>query len=247
MRNIAYLLTLSVVVSLCAGCPCGKPGDPRFTSANQSGGGWWGLLDGILAPMGAEDNEGAGEQEQPREVVEPDVIRRDGNLLYVLNQYRGLTIADLDSEVLLSQVATTGFPRDLYLVGDRAYVLVGYAHQFMPMAEGVQFEVSSRLYVLDVSNPAEAAILASFDLEGDLVDSRLVGDVLYAVSAQFEWYWDGVAVAKEQTSESWVTQRRRGGPREHRRGGRTELPRLWPRDPGHLVGHLRGGAGLEHG
>ena len=62
-----------------------------------------------------------------RELVEPDVIRQHDGLLYVLNQYRGLTIVDLETEQLLSQTPTFGYPRDLYLVGDRAYVLVSYA------------------------------------------------------------------------------------------------------------------------
>ena len=149
-------------------------------------------------------------------MVEPDVIRQTGNLLYVLNQYRGLTIVDLDTQTLLAQAPTYGYPRDLYVVDNLAYVLTGYATEFTANGDTVEVEVGSRIFVVDVTDPAEAEVISSFELEGDFQDSRLVGDVLYAVSATFTWEYgvlEDSAVAgaaakgwsKEQTSSSWVT------------------------------------------
>jgi len=152
--------------------------------------------------------DGVGTGEAERQVVEPDVIRRDGQYLYILNQYRGLTIVDLAAQQLVAQVPTYGFPRDLYLVGGRAYVLVGYATQYEQDGASIQVTIRSRLYVADISIPSNTQIVGSFDLEGDFVDSRLVGDVLYAISARYQWYWTegGVtSVEKEQSSDSWVT------------------------------------------
>ena len=138
--------------------------------------------------VAAGDEGGEGEE---REVVEPDVIRQNGHLLYILNQYRGLTIVDLDTETILAQVPTYGYPRDLYLVDDRAYVLVGYAAEYTAEEDFISMELASRLYVIDVSVPAQAQVLGQpFQLEGDFIDSRLVGDVLYAVNAHYEWYWE---------------------------------------------------------
>jgi hypothetical protein len=201
-----------VLVSLSVGCP--RPArNLRFTSADLQGGGRW---TNFLAGA-AEDTAGGGDTTNAptREIVEPDVIRQDGDLLYVLNQYRGLTIVDLDTEELVGQVPTFGYPRDLYLVGDRAYVLVAYASEFDVKDDTISYDIESRLYVVDVAQPDEAEILGTFDLEGDLVESRLVGDILYAVGADYEWYWieGGVAeggtgagaVAKAQTSAAWVT------------------------------------------
>jgi hypothetical protein len=168
--------------------------------------------------------EGEGETAKPRDVVEPDVIRRDGNILYVLNQYRGLTLVDLGEPQIagfgipkpkvLAQVPTYGYPRDLYIQDGRAYVMVGYANEYKTDGTKISFSVASKLYVVDIADPAHASVLASFDLNGDLVDSRLVGDVLYAVCAKYEYYWavaDGGVVSsgagtalKEQTSSSWV-------------------------------------------
>lgn len=182
----------------------------RFTSASPSQWRSWWLL---MAPGGAlfDGTTGAPEDAPPREVTEPDVYRRDANLLYVLNQYRGLILIDLDSQTILAQAPTFGFPRDIYIAGSRAYVLVGNAHDCMVEGNTVSISVSARLYVVDVADPSDPEIVASFDLEGDLVDSRLVGDVLYAVCAEYEWSWiedgvtAGVEVVKNQTSASWVT------------------------------------------
>ena len=218
MTTRVRILMLALVVAGCAGCPNPLPSLVRFTSADTANQGWFG--DGLLAPGAAEDTMEGAQDAVSREVIEPDVIRRSGNVLYVLNQYRGLTLTDLDAQTIVAQVPTYGYPRDLYLTEGRAYVLVGNASEYAIEDDTVSFEVEARLYVIDVTEPAQAAILGTFDLEGDLVDSRLVGDVLYAVCAEYEWYWAGwiegvgvgvdagVAVTrpvKTQTSESWAT------------------------------------------
>jgi hypothetical protein len=160
-------------------------GDGGFEGGQEIDGGV-----GMTTDEGPEiaDTDGG---DDTREVVEPDVIRREGNLLYVLNQYRGLSVVDLDTEEILAQVPTYGLPRDLYVVGERAYVLVGYAHQVYAEGGMMHASTSSRLYVINVADPAAAAVLGEpFDLEGDFVDSRLVGDVLYAVNAHYNWYYE---------------------------------------------------------
>ncbi len=201
MRVAVGFFTLFCLGLLCTGCP--TPGDFRFTNADTSTGG---LLGGILAyATGAtEDTQGAATNETSREVVEPDVIRRDGSMLYILNQYRGLTLVDLDTGKVAAQVPTYGYPRDLYIAGNHAYVLVGYASSYRAEGNLIVSDVASRLYAVDLSDLTHPAV-HQFDLNGDLVDSRLVGDVLYAVCAEYQYYTTGVAVAKEQTSSSWVT------------------------------------------
>lgn len=208
-----------VIVMMCGillgGCPWPPPGDVQFTSADVGN-----SRGSLYGPESPTDSAGEGEGEgdgggTPRTVTEPDVIRRDGALLYVLNQYRGLSIVDLDTQALLAQVPTRGFPRDLYLVGDKAYVLTSYGVNYT--AEGdtvsVSFDLRSRLHVVNVAEPANAAIEGSFDLTGDFIDSRLVGDVIYAVTADYQWYADGgVAVEKQQTSNSRVVSIAVGDP-----------------------------------
>jgi hypothetical protein len=192
------LCLLVLCVLLLAGCPK----EYTFTSADDGGNNR--NLYGPPAGPDTTDDEGA-EGEEEREVVEPDVIRRTGSLLYVLNQYRGLTIVDLDTETVLGQAPTFGYPRDLYLVGDRAYVLVSGARNVIALDGITGFDLETRLYVLDVSDPANPENLGTFEMEGDLLDSRLVGDVLYAVAAEYQWYYEDTEVVRKQAGASWVT------------------------------------------
>lgn len=220
MRKPIALFSVMIFMAALAGCPY-FPSE-RFTSADLSGG-YYPTAD---AGDGAAEGDGANGGAE-REVVEPDVIRQDGNLLYVLNQYRGLSIVDLATESLLAQLPTLGYPRDLYLRDGTAYILVGYAQEAV-LEDGImRLDIGSRLYVADVTEPANASIVADFDLEGDLVDSRMVGDALYVVGAAYQWYYgvvdvepvegdgespDDAGVTKKQTGESWVTSVAVGDP-----------------------------------
>ena len=200
MRASIKICLVVALMAGWAGCPLFSR-SYEFTNADVSSNGYREMFDVAIA-----GGEGEGENPSPaREVVEPDVIRRDGEILYVLNQHRGLTLVDLDTQTILKQVPTYGYPRDLYLVGDRAYVLVASASEYEVDGDTIRFSIASRLYVVDVSAPETASISASFELTGDLVDSRLVGDVLYAVCAEYKWYWLEGDVVKAQTSSSWVS------------------------------------------
>jgi uncharacterized secreted protein with C-terminal beta-propeller domain len=221
---MAGMLALAAGMVL-AGCPR-IPAGTQFTSADV--GNSRGALNGPETD-GATGAEGEGEGETPRTVTEPDVIRRVGNLLYVLNQFRGLSIVDLDSNTLLAQVPTLGFPRDLYLVGDRAYVLTAWGTNYTREGDGitVSFDLRSRVQVVDIASPADAEIVGNFDLSGDFIDSRLVGDILYAVTAEYQWYADGTVstgVAKQQTSNSKVTSIAVGDPGAIAKVDEVEVP-----------------------
>lgn len=202
MGRAKWFFWMFPLVLVLSGCPWPIQ-EPTFTSAFTRNSG---DFDG-----GAEAGEGEGEGEAPgvddgggREVVEPDVIRRVDNLLYVLNQYRGLTIVDLDAGILLAQVPTLGYPRDLYFAGGQAYVLVGVpGGGGVAVAEDASISFGSalsRLYVVDVADPEAASIRSEIDIEGDLVDSRLVGDILYTVTAEYTYYYGPEGVGNENGS-----------------------------------------------
>jgi hypothetical protein len=209
MANLSRIILAALVLTVLTGCPWLDQRTYEFTSA--TGGFGDGFFRDVVAFGGApaqtdDGAEGEGDTAVQRDVVEPDVIRRDGDLLYILNQYRGLTIVDLTTEEILAQLPTRGLPRDMYLDGDRAYVLVGQAREFTVADSGiVGSPVDSRLYIVDVATPEDAEIVSSFDMDGDLVDSRLVGDILYTVSAQFFWYWEEDVLFKQQGPETWIT------------------------------------------
>lgn len=200
-RILALLVLVGVVTVLVCGCP---PTNRQFTNAYRGGGYNGGLYDGVAPGEVRETDDAMDDATKTRDVVEPDVIRRDGSILYVLNQYRGLMVVDLTTKTLLAQLPTYGRPRDLYLDNGRAYVLVANAAQYEQDGNTLQYEVMSRLFVADVSTPASAQLVgAPFDFPGDLVDSRLVGDVLYAVCAEHAYYYyGGVAVDADTATVS---------------------------------------------
>ena len=233
MRRIALLSVICLLLAVLPGCnkkdptpvlpgtsmaPVGPGEQPVFYSASM--GSYRNMVDGAAPGVGTGTPEAGGAT--PREVVEPDVIRRDGKFLYVLNQYRGLTVVDLDQQAVVGRVPTVGYPRDLYLKNGRAYVLVGYAADIVQEQGLLRYKVGARIYVVDVSQPTVPALQGSIELSGDFVDSRLVGDALYAVCANFTYTWPGgggtvssgsagtgtvtsPVPVKDQTSSSWVT------------------------------------------
>jgi len=135
----------------------------------------------------------------PRAVEEADIYRRDGALLYVLNAYRGLQVVDLADPAaprLRSRLAVSGTPVDLYLRGSLALVVVSDWFAYEPaVAGGAARPVrGSRLLAVDLSDPDAPRLLSEQAVEGQVQATRIVGDVLYAVSRRWWWYeWIGAA------------------------------------------------------
>ncbi len=193
------LLTL-----LIAGCPLLNIGNNTFTSADLSNDRFVG--DGPVAAGAENDGATDGGGGVPRVVVEPDVIRRNGALLYILNQFRGLSIVDLNSDALLVQVPISGIPRDLYFVDNTAYVLVGNGRSVDVAGDAIEITTASRLIAVDVTEPSVASIQSEISLTGDLVDSRQVGEILYAVTADYGYgYYGEVDGGRSADSTSGTT------------------------------------------
>ncbi len=184
-----FLISLAIPIGL-VGCPLITVEQRTFTSADISNDGGRGNGPEAFGENTAEDDAGEGEGGGGRTVVEPDVIRREGNLLYVLNQFRGLSIVDLDTDTLLVQVPTLGIPKDLYFAEGVAYVLVGGSQQVQAEGNSLSVSLSSHMYAVDVSDPATARIQGALALTGDLVDSRLVGSIFYAVTVDYGYSYD---------------------------------------------------------
>jgi uncharacterized secreted protein with C-terminal beta-propeller domain len=197
MRKCLWFLPLLILTL--AACP--KTATHYTTASLSDVSGTRDVFDDVPAFGAPEGDDG----QDSRDVVEPDIYRRDGSLLYILNQFRGLTIVDLNTTEILSQTSILGFPRDLYLVDGLAYVLVAQSNNYEIEDNALRFSVGSRLFAVDVVDPSAPEVLAEFAMDGDLVDSRMVGNILYTVTAEYQWYWDDGVIAKQQTSGTWIT------------------------------------------
>jgi hypothetical protein len=186
-----------IVGALFALAALGAACNTRFSSAPQPEGNQTGdaLAPGVAAT--------AAEQ-VARDVEEADIIKIVDGKLYALNRYKGLLIVDVsnpDSPALLGTLDLRGRGVEMYLVGQRVYVMLSadyvvYAAESSAGGAGVQttsiapgppipppdFE-GSQLGIIDVSNPAVPAMVSKVNLAGYASDSRRVGDVLYVVGA----------------------------------------------------------------
>src|SRR5439155_14665176 len=86
---------------------------------------------------------------------------------------------------ILATVPTASYPRQIYVIGNTAYVLTsnvsdidcgGYQGLCGWSAPG---GVITQVDVIDVTHPAAPTVLGTQQISGDLQDSRIVGRVLY--------------------------------------------------------------------
>lgn len=162
-----------------------QPPDAGRTMA--TGGPTGGTAGGPAAP-----GTDTGADAAARTVEESDVYALSGSTLVALNAYRGLQIVDLAdpaAPALRSRVPVVGQPVELYLRGGVALFVVrdasGWA--WTASADAVQPVAGSQLWAVDVSRPDAPSVLSRLDLEGSVVTTRLVGDVLYVVSRKSSW------------------------------------------------------------
>lgn len=186
--------TLAVAVH-----PIDATGNPsRFLSADPGQGAWTNAedYDDVFTPPEA-DSDG---DDVAREIEEADIVKIEGDQLFILNRYRGLILCDIsnpDSPAITGRLAMTGEPKEMYIRGDRAHVLARlYGEPVYGVADAADSDIApapaetlSRIYVADIANPENPVLAGSFDLEGDIIDSRIVGDVLYVVYSETFWYW----------------------------------------------------------
>ncbi len=180
-------------------------GSESFTSQAPGGGGRTGPVSGdgstavgapAPSPAPGAPSASPGAAEVPRTIEEADIYARLGTSLLVLNAYRGLQVVDLSDPAaprLIGRVPVLGTPVDLYVRGTTAFVLVSDAFAYVLAADGSTRPTrGSRLVAVDVSNPAAPAVIGELAIDGQVEESRLVGDVLYAVSRRWWWYdWVG--------------------------------------------------------
>ena len=190
---------LSALVLSLAACGGGAPapldvGSESFVSqppdagrAMGAGGPTGGTAGGPAAP-----GTDTGAEAAARTVEESDVYALSGSTLLVLNAYRGLQILDLSdagAPSLRSRVPVVGQPVELYLRAGVALFVVrdSFGWAWTATTDAVEPVMGSQLWAVDVSRPEAPAVLSRLDVEGSVVETRLVDDVLYLVSRKASW------------------------------------------------------------
>lgn len=122
-----------------------------------------------------------------RAIEETDIYRLEGERLYYLNSYRGLMVFDVsnvDQPKLIGRSPIYGDPVEMIVHNGIASVVV--SDWYGVTTEGKPFH-GSIVRGIDTTNPTEMKILGEAMLGGWVRDTRVVGDVLYAVTEQYSW------------------------------------------------------------
>jgi len=170
---LLFLLCSCVTLAACGGGGGGSGGiGGEFLTADSRGmfGGGGPGAGAPVASDGSADQAAGALERLAREIEEADLLRVEGDLVYVLNPHRGLVVADLGRVALRGRLPFVGFPREMYVRGARGLVLLNRA------------EGGGELLDVDLSDPDAPRLVARLPFAGWLDASRLVGDVLYVVS-----------------------------------------------------------------
>jgi hypothetical protein len=133
------------------------------------------------------------EEDPERAIAEADIVQLHDGKLYALSRYSGLSIIDTAGPELrmLGKKALPGVPFEMYLVDGIAYTMFSEWGSYVEHDDGSwEWVNTSHLEAIDVSDPSAIATVGSFELPGFIADSRMVGDVIYAVTFEDGYCWD---------------------------------------------------------
>jgi hypothetical protein len=162
----------------------------------------------FVEPYDGEEEEEEEEEEEAddRVLEEGDIYRVLGDgVLLNLNRFHGLQVVDIHdptSPTILGEVRVAGTPVEMYVVDDRAIVLMNGWYGYRASSDGTDVEARSggTVLLVDLSNRAAPAILSEVDVPGQITTSRLAHgskDSLYLASANWQW------LANESGDSEW--------------------------------------------
>ena len=207
MNRTSCVLILSIAASgaaLAVGCGSGsndpylvdngfESDDPngRSSSKSASPGASGGDTSGADAGTATPNDPNGGAQ---RTIQEADIIKVDGNRLYALSRYGGLSIVDItdpDHMKILGRKRTEGMPFEMYVQNGRAYVMLSDFGRYERWEGGAygRWVQTSEIVALDVTNAASISEITHYDVPGSIADSRIVGDILYLVTFEDGYCW----------------------------------------------------------
>jgi uncharacterized secreted protein with C-terminal beta-propeller domain len=156
-------------------------------------GGWGFMEDGAVAESdssadapsssgGAAPRDFSETNNQEAGVDEADLVKTDGQYLYIAQSQGELTIVKswpAAETAVLGRVEIAGNPMSLFLHGDRAIVF-SQVYDDATVALGWGYG-STRMTVVDVSDRANPVALREIDVQGYMTSGRMIGSDVYVV------------------------------------------------------------------
>jgi hypothetical protein len=204
--SFALVVPVSGLTLACSGGsgpqgPASNPDSGYFESSINSGGpGRGGLNAGAAGSSsggpGAAPEAADSGGDAAREIAEADIIQIQGTTLYAMSRTGGLSIIDVSTPSdlkILGRYRTSFTPFEMYVKDGIVFAMYTDWGQFV-LEEGTEdqwvWKQTSALLALDATDPTSITKISQFDLPGEISDSRLVGDILYAVSYQNGSCWN---------------------------------------------------------
>ena len=135
--------------------------------------------------LAAEEDALAAEENPQSSVEESDIWKWRGRSLYFFNQQRGLqvfSLHDLNEPSRIAQLRMPAVGEQLYLVGEEHVILLANSgNSYWRGVNSAQSEV-----VLVHHQTDQLSVKKRYSLEGSFVESRMIGNRLYAVTRIWE-------------------------------------------------------------
>jgi uncharacterized secreted protein with C-terminal beta-propeller domain len=129
--------------------------------------------------------------EKTRDVVESDIWKIRGSTLFFFNQYRGLQVIDLaqpEKPVIRGVLELAASGEQMYVPDDHHVVL---------LARDNCSGQASQVLIVEVTE-GQPEIITRLPIEGNLVESRMVGTALYVAAQSYQ------AILDRQTNQTWA-------------------------------------------
>ena len=163
----------------------------------------------------------SGTNIQVEGVDEGDIVKTDGNYIYILREYELIimqvsgkdvtevshtmvgAVTDNEEQENGAMLNSEKAPQELYVCGDRAAVISTY-YEYYDMPDGTSASKNyTAVDIFDLQNREAPALVASLGQDGYTVSSRLIGDTLYLVSS----YYPNAPVAEQEDTFAPCTYR----------------------------------------
>src|SRR3989339_387236 len=131
---------------------------------------------------------------QVKGVDEADIIKTDGKYVYALvkNDLFIINAYPAEKAVVLSKIEFKSRPDNIYIDNNRL-VVFGYDDKIYETEMHKNFRRRSNyvfLKIFDTSDKKNPKQIRDLDIEGDYVNSRMIGNYVYFVSANYNYYYD---------------------------------------------------------
>ncbi len=174
------------------------PGDGETDFISSVGEGGDGARGGLNAsedaatgalPAAPSGNDGGAQ----RAISEADILQLDGDRLYALSRFSGLSVIDASNPAALRLTGvyrTAAEPFEMYVQDGLVFAMFNGWYSYHCDQQGVcSWQQTSRMQAIDARDPEHIQLLADHEVPGAISDSRRVGDVLYLATHESGFCW----------------------------------------------------------